>query len=506
MARVEVRQLRYRGEPERAVRVEFAVADALRTEVVDDGRLMLVRSFRLGRIGLAERGASEATASVWRAIRQDACHGGASGAASANCVWFADAAEARALLMRELASGRTPFAWFWLLAVPEWRRDTLAGWLERRLDEAAHDASGEAAAQLVAEALTGDCVEALAAAILGRVLPPNMIGWRSGAGYEQSLGPDRAAEEAPRQAVQPIEDAAAEAIALAIVRAIPATLRAVLAKVAARAELAAFVETFARGLVRRAHPALALTPARVEAIAAMVARILRHGEAPACRPSAPAVAGAAEPTAKAREIVGHAPPPAIDRASPAPAAEPAERVPPPAASGPVEPQAPVDILPTELRSCAAGLFLAIVPLVRLGWREWLVERPQLLPHQPGQRLLRRIATHHRVPASDPLWSHLPPVDFAHDPPAEVEEALRLWRAGLDGWLRRKARLRLSDLVLRQGWLMPGVETMIVRFPLEAIEIRLRRLALDADPGWIDWLGHSYRLVYRDRPLFGRELA
>jgi len=58
MARVEVRQLRYRGEPVKAGRVEHVVADALRTEVVDDGRLVLVRSFRLGRIGLGQRGAS----------------------------------------------------------------------------------------------------------------------------------------------------------------------------------------------------------------------------------------------------------------------------------------------------------------------------------------------------------------------------------------------------------------------------------------------------------------
>src|SRR6478609_1785882 len=133
MARVEVRQLRYRGESAKVGLVEHVVADALRTEVVDDGRLVLVRSFRLGRIGLGQCGASRETASVWRAIRENARHGGASGAESANCVWFGDAAEARILLMRELARGRTPFAWFWALAVPEWRRAPLAQWLAWRL-------------------------------------------------------------------------------------------------------------------------------------------------------------------------------------------------------------------------------------------------------------------------------------------------------------------------------------------------------------------------------------
>src|SRR5688572_25490138 len=158
MARIEVRQLRYRGEPARATRVESAVADALRTEVVDDGRLVLVRSFRLGRIALTERGASREAARAWRAIREDARHGAASGAESANCVWFTDAAEARALLMRELACGRTPFAWFWILAVPDWRREPLAQWLDRRLDEAVRDPSGEVSAALVAEAQAAGCV------------------------------------------------------------------------------------------------------------------------------------------------------------------------------------------------------------------------------------------------------------------------------------------------------------------------------------------------------------
>jgi hypothetical protein len=176
------------------------------------------------------------------------------------------------------------------------------------------------------------------------------------------------------------------------------------------------------------------------------------------------------------------------------------------AAGPLsEPAAaPSDCFPNEQRSGAAGLFLAIVPLIRLGWREWLAARPHLLLHQPGPRLLRRIAAHYRVPASDALWRALAFVEPGDEPPGELELALHQWCAGLDGWLRRKAGLRLADLVVRQGWLLPGVETTLVRLPMQAIEIRLRRLALDGDPGWVDWLGHSYRVLYRDRPLLGAE--
>jgi hypothetical protein len=507
MARVEVRQLRYRGDPARAGRVEFAVADALRTEVVDDGRLVLVRSFRLGRIGLAERGASQATASAWRAIRGEARHGGASGAESANCVWFADLAEARTLLMRTLASGRTPFAWFWLLAVPDWRRETLAQWLGRRLDVAVRDASGELAAALVAEAVAADCAEALAGVILARIPPPR-AGELPPKAWDRPGGQGESAGESPDRVAQPVDDAPGEAVALAIVQAIPASLRTVLKLLAARAELAAFVETLARGLVKRAHPALALAPARVAAIAAAVARILRVGEPRAREAPAPPTAEPGEARASTQDPTADSPPLATDRvATPRPMTDGAVDAAPAVSAPAIEMVGPsAELLPGELRSAGAGLFLAIVPLIRLGWREWLAERPHLLLHQPGQRLLRRIAAHYRVPPSDPLWSHLPPVDPGADAPPEIDQALQLWRAGLDGWLRRKARLRLADLVLRRGWLLPGVETTLVRFPLETIEIRLRRLALDGDPGWVDWLGHSYRLVYRDRPLLGGERA
>src|SRR5687768_12097505 len=76
--------------------------------------------------------------------------------------------------MRELACGRTPFAWFWVLAVPDWRRVPLGHWLDRRLDEAAADASGEALGALVGEVLAAECIEALAAVILARIPPQKL--------------------------------------------------------------------------------------------------------------------------------------------------------------------------------------------------------------------------------------------------------------------------------------------------------------------------------------------
>jgi hypothetical protein len=505
MPQVEVRRLHYRGAASQAGRIEFAVGEALRTETADDGRLVLVRSLRLGRIGFGQRGASRAAAAAWRDLIGSARHGGSSGAESAGCVWFASLAEARALLLRELARGRRPFGWFWTLAVPDWRRMTLEPYLAHRLEAALAEPSGEAIAALLDEALAADAAEALAAAILARV--------PAGSAAVPVTPVARSPTEAQGRPAPPISgtlreesDESDRRAALEVLHSVPPLLRSALGRLTDRSSAAALLEPLARGLVRRLHPALALTPARIARIARLVVQALRWGEVglahgPTVLPRAGEAAVASLTGLSRREARSTDPPPD----APAGAPSPPDRRPAPAdgSSGLAEalsrPPAPEG---RELASAAAGMFLAIVPLIRLGWREWLAERPDLLLHQPGARLLHLVAAHHRVPPGDAVWRVLPGFDLEAEPPGAVDEALALWRAGLDGWLRRKARITLAGLVLRRGWLLPGPETTAVRFPLGAIDLRLRRLALDSDPGWVDWLGHSYRLVYRDRPQVG----
>jgi hypothetical protein len=37
----------------------------------------------------------------------------------------------------------------------------------------------------------------------------------------------------------------------------------------------------------------------------------------------------------------------------------------------------------------------------------------------------------------------------------------------------------------------------VCFDLSQIDLRLRRLALDVDPGWVPWLGRVMQVIYLD---------
>lgn len=108
-------------------------------------------------------------------------------------------------------------------------------------------------------------------------------------------------------------------------------------------------------------------------------------------------------------------------------------------------------------------------------------------------LLRDIARRMPVPADDALWSSL------LEPAAETDgDWLGAWRVGLDRWLRRRTGCKLADVVLRAGWLGGDETSIVIRFPLAAADIRLRRQAVDFDPGWVPWLGRSVTFLYRDR--------
>ena len=140
-----------------------------------------------------------------------------------------------------------------------------------------------------------------------------------------------------------------------------------------------------------------------------------------------------------------------------------------------------------------ALWLVIPSLIRMGFREWLAERPDLLCDDPGRTLLRLIARHHRVGADDPAF-----LPLAAEEEKEPPEWALLWRFGLDRWLRRNARVPLHGLVWRRGWLRLDEDRLSVRFPPAEADLRLRRRALDVDPGWTDWLGLVVRYAFAER--------
>jgi hypothetical protein len=503
MPTLAIGRLTARAPPGRGGAVAARALDALRLAAPDERRLLLIRQLRVGAL---PRGAD---AVAWQAhvaarldaLRARAVHGASPGAAAAEAVWFACAEEARRLLLLELAAGRAPRAWFWALAVPDWRGLDLSMCLERVVAAAAMDAR---AAVMLAHAF----VPMVRAGALPALLRAVAAAGAQVSGVVGLVAP-RARGTARADAA---ETAAARAGVARIWAQVPADVAPVL-----RAGLvdASFPVAVRQGLARlglvAVSPDLAGQRAAADAMAAVLLEFLTDdagsaGAAIRHLAPAPVTPGTADTAALARD----GPPP---RAGPAPDIAPdgaAASVTPAATRLAVVPAqarrideadaAPVHLPAREEASPLAGLFLLLGPLARMGLPGWTEQGRDAARAGLPRALLGAIAARHAA--------RLPPHAVAGDPVLRLFAdrlsteawAVAAWRVGLDRWLRRRTGRRLADIVRRRGWLLAGAETVALRYPLAAADLALRRRALDVDPGFLPWLGWTVRFQFRDEPM------
>ena len=492
MADIEVSTLKLRCRADERDRTRFAVEDGLRTSLPNPQRLMLVRKMRFAAdLGSLQPGARQrAVTEGWLAATAGARHGGEDGAADSNCVWFASREEAEVLLLSRLLAGRSVDAWYWPLALPRWDGRGVRQWA---LEQVAEAISGSDDRRLlaIAQCFVSAASESLFIELLS--VP--------GGEPRPAVGAGPAEGEAAPPPVAPFMPARAFARKAAAARAamLPPPIRTLLqALVRGGAGARSAAIAIARAWAIRDSPALALLPALLPEIAEAIVGEAVSSLAPDRKLDKPASDGdSAAPTlAAARPAsAATAPPNARDRPRPDPPgiAKPsaARARGDPAADRHSEGEGPspaaASPAPQTLASSHAGLWLVVPSLIDLGFREWLALRPRLLVGNPGARLLQEIARHHRVAPDDPALFAL-----GRWPKGPRPEWARLWRHGLDRWLRRTVRRRLHDLVNRPGLIELGELAVTVRYPAEATDLALRREALDRDPGWTDWLGLSVR--------------
>lgn len=65
---------------------------------------------------------------------------------------------------------------------------------------------------------------------------------------------------------------------------------------------------------------------------------------------------------------------------------------------------------------------------------------------------------------------------------------RLWTLRLRRALRGHARMDLAELLQRPAWVSASPTHIDVVYALDSVDLRLRRLGLDSDPGWLPWFG------------------
>ncbi len=235
-------------------------------------------------------------------------------------------------------------------------------------------------------------------------------------------------------------------------------------------------------------PELAVHPAWLDARVEMVLQVLQKAvrtrvpprdllaedASPVRQPPARGTGVPSSPTAR-KVLAGPATEPARgDRSAPEPEALP---------------------LLKERGSAAAGAWLLVRPLARMGIAAWLERRPTLAAAGFARALLRHIVERMRIEADDPVFAFLDLAVEDFDP-----DLLAAWRIGLDRWLRRSVHRTLAGIVRRRGWLRAHASGLEVRFNLAQADIALRLKALDTDPGWVPWLGQQIAYHYRDEAL------
>ena len=490
-----VRHLHIRASAEdEARRAAILLGDALHTATMPfsgQGKMLVVRRLALGRIA-AQGSAATLALQVERAMREVAVSAvpfDLPAARHANAVIFSSRAEALAMLARRHARGVVADEWFWPTVVKAWSAGLSRGERWCALLEAAHSLpeAALAAAAVVEEAWRTGVEDELFSA----VPPGSGAAWLRLAGWSGTLieGAGMAA---------PFLSARYEEIARRWQRR--------WGPVSERLVWVAVMFAVIERPVRAADPHLPARAARWLASACEDAGV-KAAEQPA---SSETLASADDSAAR------HEPHEFTDSAAIRSEDSREEKL---AVTSPA-PEAPEDAPPQNFASRAGGFtpcagFLFLVPILeRLGFADFLAAHPMLLEGGFPARLLFSIGQRVGLRPDDPLalaldefdpaapepllWEMPSPAREILAPPAprlRLASPLAAWWMALRRWCRREAHIGLASLIYRPGFVAVSRTHFDVTFDLATADLRVRRSALDVDPGWVPWLGRVVRFHY-----------
>ena len=504
-----VKSLKLRAKQDQHQAGRYHLEEALRSTPQPDEKLIIVRKIDFGKLDFARQNL-RLSGHVHERLTEkysSAVHASQALSGAADVIWFRSVAEARLIFLRMILSGQRPRAWFWSMAMPDWQDGDCTAWLDRQISSAfgdvrqtitlgreilqvskyasgvniarvfkklptatvekycsANDSSQDASSSVDANWHKGESnpPSAIAAAEV-RVLANQLLG-------NQNISHIMAAISGRQN--RPIV-ATLVVLLLAAIR--PDLVNILIQKPHLANEIAALIEADGEQLHMPGH-----SDAQVRPI---------HGDAHVSGHTNPSTGPPkVQESTKTNDIETHKAYNQTDKIVAEPIADIAHEY--------------FDISDEQLVS-NAGLLLIIPALNRLGLHKWLEDRSDHFNFNFAAHLIAYLAAKYGHKRSHHIFDILELEEqAAEDILAINQDDFRLWGAIADKWLRKKARRRIHDLSLRRGWISSDAEKLDIRYPEAAADIRLRRLALDVNPGWVSWLGRSVHYHFSDHALDG----
>jgi hypothetical protein len=119
------------------------------------------------------------------------------------------------------------------------------------------------------------------------------------------------------------------------------------------------------------------------------------------------------------------------------------------------------------------------------------------------RFFLRSALHLDIPVEDPILFWANEALISNETSTADRQILdkqifdRLLRR-VQRWCWKNAAIGLAGIINRRGFVTLTPTHLDVALPFEAADIRIRRLGLDLDPGWLPWFGRVVHFHYKDR--------
>lgn len=73
--------------------------------------------------------------------------------------------------------------------------------------------------------------------------------------------------------------------------------------------------------------------------------------------------------------------------------------------------------------------------------------------------------------------------------------VRVWAVAVRRWCWRAAGITMRDIVTRNGRFSVNRTELDISLPLDTVDLRIRLMGLDLDPGWLPWFGRVVRFHY-----------